>query len=235
MSNKHTIIVVEDENSILNILEMVFKSSGYQVYTAKNGKEALMMISSYCPDLILLDLGLPDMDGLKIIQSVRSWSSIPIIVVSARNHEKDKVTALDLGADDYLTKPFGTAELLARVRTALRHASGDNDKNKAYEGTFKVGALTIDYDKRQVFKNGENVHLTQNEYKIVALLSKYSGKVLTYDFMMKQIWGPNIGSDNRILRVNMANIRRKIETQPADPAYIFTEIGVGYRMAEEKG
>src|SRR5699024_10552388 len=118
----------------LNILEMVCKSSGYQVYTAKSGSEALMMISSYCPDLILLDLGLPDMDGFKIIQSVRSWSSIPIIVVSARNHEKDKVSALDLGADDYLTKPFGTAELLARVRTALRHASGDGNKTKAYEG-----------------------------------------------------------------------------------------------------
>lgn len=232
MSGKYTIIVVEDESSISNIMRMVFKTNGYSVFTASTGSEAIMMINSHCPDLIILDLGLPDMDGLKIIKTVREWSAVPIIVVSARSHESDKVEALDMGADDYIQKPFGTAELLARVRTALRHSEGSPGKSEPRKGYFKVGELVVDYDKRIVTVSGQNVHLTQNEYKIVALLSKYAGKVLTYDYLIKNIWGPNMKEDNRILRVNMANIRRKIEKNPAEPEYIFTEIGVGYRMAE---
>ena len=191
------------------------------------------MISSYRPDVILLDLGLPDMDGMNIIKSVREWSLVPIIVVSARGMETDKVKALDLGADDYVTKPFGTSELLARIRSALRHWQMRKDSNISEMGSFKSGELEIDFDKRRVTVRGEVVHLTQNEYKIVAILSKYAGKVMTYDYIIKEIWGPYTKGDNQILRVNMANIRRKIEDNPSEPRYIITEVGVGYRMTEE--
>jgi two-component system KDP operon response regulator KdpE len=233
MSNKFTILIVVDENNIASFMTTILTANNFNVIKAKDGAEAFMMITSYCPDVILLDLGLPDMDGQRIIKSVREWSQVPIIVVSARSHERDKVAALDLGADDYVTKPFGTSELLARVRTALRHI-----KNRDASGSiiqkegFRSGSLTIDYDKRHSYIDGEDVHLTQTEYNIVALLSKYAGRVLTYDYLIKAIWGPNVDNDNQILRVNMANIRRKIEKNPAEPQYIFTEMGVGYRMVE---
>lgn len=233
MNNKPTILIVEDENNICGFMTTILTINNYNVLRASDGSGALMMISSYCPDLVILDLGLPDIDGMQIISSVRKWSSVPIIVVSARFHERDKVEALDMGADDYVTKPFGTSELLARVRTALRHVrSNDVDENVSLTGVFKTGGLVINYEKRQVFVENEQVHLTQNEYKIVTLLSKYPGRVLTYDYLMKNIWGPNTNGDNQILRVNMANIRRKIEKNPAEPKYILTEIGVGYRMSE---
>ncbi len=233
MNIREKILVVEDEKSIAHFISSVLSANGYEAMQARSGSEALSMISSHCPDLIILDLGLPDMDGLEILRQLRSWSSLPVVVVSARSHEKDKVTALDLGADDYLTKPFGTDELLARVRTAIRHtrtASGNDEI--AQKGTYTVGELTIDYNKHQVLKNGRNVRLTLSEFRIVALLGKYAGKVLTYDFIMKELWGPRAGGDNQILRVNMANIRRKIEKNPAEPEYLFTEVGVGYRLAE---
>lgn len=233
MNIREKILVVEDEKSIAHFISSVLSANGYEAMQARNGSEALSMISSHCPDLIILDLGLPDMDGLEILRQLRSWSSLPVVVVSARSHEKDKVTALDLGADDYLTKPFGTDELLARVRTAIRHtrtASGNDEI--AQKGTYTVRELTIDYNKHQVLKNGRNVHLTLSEFRIVALLGKYAGKVLTYDFIIKELWGPRAGGDNQILRVNMANIRRKIEKNPAEPEYLFTEVGVGYRLAE---
>lgn len=233
MNIRERILVIEDEKSIAHFISSVLSANGYEAMQARNGSEALSMISSHCPDLIILDLGLPDMDGLEILRQLRSWSSLPVVVVSARSHEKDKVTALDLGADDYLTKPFGTDELLARVRTAIRHtrtASGNDEI--AQKGTYTVRELTIDYNKHQVLKNGRNVHLTLSEFRIVALLGKYAGKVLTYDFIIKELWGPRAGGDNQILRVNMANIRRKIEKNPAEPEYLFTEVGVGYRLAE---
>ena len=233
MNIREKILVVEDEKSIAHFISSVLSANGYEAMQARSGSEALSMISSHCPDLIILDLGLPDMDGLEILRQLRSWSSLPVVVVSARSHEKDKVTALDLGADDYLTKPFGTDELLARVRTAIRHtrtASGNDEI--AQKGTYTVGELTIDYNKHQVLKNGRNVRLTLSEFRIVALLGKYAGKVLTYDFIMKELWGPRAGGDNQILRVNMANIRRKIEKNPAEPEYLFTEVGVGDRLAE---
>ena len=233
MNIREKILVVEDEKSIAHFFSSVLSANGYEAMQARSGSEALSMISSHCPDLIILDLGLPDMDGLEILRQLRSWSSLPVVVVSARSHEKDKVTALDLGADDYLTKPFGTDELLARVRTAIRHtrtASGNDEI--AQKGTYTVGELTIDYNKHQVLKNGRNVRLTLSEFRIVALLGKYAGKVLTYDFIMKELWGPRAGGNNQILRVNMANIRRKIEKNPAEPEYLFTEVGVGYRLAE---
>lgn len=170
---------------------------------------------------------------MNLLKSVREWSSLPIVVVSARSHEKDKVTALDMGADDYITKPFGTSELLARIRTAIRHTrTVATTPGLGQSGTFVSGSFVIDYDKHRVFVDGNDAGLTQNEFKIVALLGKYAGRVLTYDYIMKEIWGPNMTNDNQILRVNMANIRRKIEKNPATPEYIFTETGVGYRMIE---
>lgn len=233
MKIKDKILIVEDEQSISNFISMILTANGYDTITVRTGAEALTMISSHCPDLILLDLGLPDMDGMDVLRSVRKWSNLPVVVTSARHHEHEKVAALDAGADDYVVKPFGTAELLARVRTAIRHTRTTlSDPSIARTGKFTTGDLTIDYDKHQVLVNGENARLTLNEFKIVALLGKYAGKVLTYDFIIRELWGPLAKTDNQILRVNMANIRRKIEPTPGDPQYIFTEIGVGYRMRE---
>ena len=228
--NKYYVLVVEDEKNIRSFMQTILTSNGYAVLMARTGEEALMMVSSHCPDLVLLDLGLPDLDGQIFIQKVRSWSQVPILVVSARTHERDKVTSLDLGADDYITKPFGTSELLARVRAALRHAAQHSAGQRA--AAYACGGLLVDWERRRVILDGQDVHLTQNEYKIVALLAQNAGKVLTYDQIIRHVWGPNIAGDNRILRVNMANIRRKLEKKPAEPQYLFTEIGVGYRMAE---
>ena len=233
MTIRDKILVVEDEKNISGLIRAILTSNGYDVVTAASGAEAFSMISSHCPDLVVLDLGLPDMDGVELIRSVRSWTSLPIIVVSARSYERDKVQTLDLGADDYVTKPFSAAELLARIRVALRHTrTGLSDPSIANTGKFTAGDLTIDYDKHQVLIAGENCHLTQNEFRIVALLGKCAGKVLTYDFILKELWGPQSKGGNQILRVNMANIRRKIEKNPAEPQYIYTEVGVGYRMIE---
>ena len=234
MKIKEKVLLIEDERTIRGFMQAILTANGYDVLMAGTGAMANTMISSHCPDLIILDLGLPDMDGMTILRSVREWSKVPILVVSARSHERDKVEALDAGADDYLTKPFGTDELLARVRTAIRHtrtASGNGEI--AQRGTYTVRDMVIDYNKHQVLMHGENVHLTLIEYRIVALLGKYAGKVLTYDFIIRELWGPRAGGDNQILRVNMANIRRKIEKNPAEPEYLFTEVGVGYRLAEE--
>ncbi len=233
MEIRDRILVVEDDSSIANLLRAVLKANNYEVLTARNGSEAGSIITSHCPDLVILDLGLPDMDGLDILRSLREWSAMPVIVVSARTHEKDKVEALDLGADDYLAKPFGTSELLARIRTALRHYRSDSSQGVAgISGIFETGGLRIDYDKHRAYIDNNDAMLTQNEFRIVSMLSRYAGKVITYDAIMKEIWGPNVKNDNKILRVNMANIRRKIEHNPAEPEYIFTEAGVGYRMQE---
>lgn len=233
MKIKDKVLVVEDEKSISGFIRAILVSNGYDVLIADSGSEAFTMINSHCPNLVVLDLGLPDMDGMTIIETVRQWTQLPIIVVSARSHERDKVTALDKGADDYITKPFEAEELLARVRVALRHTrTGVLNETLANTGKFTAGKLTIDYDKHQVLIGGENAHLTQNEFKIVSLLGKNAGKVLTYDYLMKELWGPKSLGGNQILRVNMANIRRKIEKNPAVPQYIFTEVGVGYRMIE---
>ena len=233
MACKQKILIVEDDISISHYLRMSLNANGFDTVTAKTGQEAWSMLTSHCPDVVLLDLGLPDMDGMQLITSVREWSQMPIIVVSARTHETEKVAALDAGADDYLTKPFGTSELLARIRTAIRHTTTvEQNGGMRNSGILKVGRMTIDYEKRHVYVDGNDVHLTQNEYKIVALLGRYAGRVLTYDTIIKELWGPSASGDNQILRVNMANIRRKIENNPAKPEFIFTEIGVGYRMLD---
>ncbi len=232
MDVKPLVLVIEDENAICNFITAILESNGYQVVKTNTGKEGISMSISYSPDIILLDLGLPDIDGVEVLKSIRGWSMIPIVVVSARGHEREKVEVLDLGADDYIVKPFGTSELLARIRTALRHSprSMGGEANGAEKVT--VGELEIDYGKRTVLLAGNMVHLTPVEYKILALLSKNAGKVLTHDYIMREIWGLYAG-DSHTLRVNMANIRRKIESNPGTPEYILTEMGVGYRMVEE--
>ena len=234
MNLKDKVLIIEDEQSISNFISTLLTANNYDPLVAVSGEEALSLITSHCPDLIILDLGLPDMDGMDILRAVRSWSNLPIIVVSARTQELDKVKALDAGADDYIEKPFGSIELLARIRAAIRHTRTTlQNGGIAQSGKMSVGGLTIDYDKHHVLVDGVDVHLTLNEFKIVALLGKYAGRVLTYDYMIREIWGPKAKADNQILRVNMANIRRKIEKNPAAPEYIFTEIGVGYRMRDE--
>ena len=230
MSNKLKILVVEDEEAISNFIATTLKANDYNVIMARTGKEALSMIPSHCPDVILLDLGLPDIDGIDILQQIREWSNIPVIVVSARTEEADKVKALDMGADDYIAKPFGTSELLARIRTALRHAQRSHTHTSHL---YEVGDLSIDFERRLVKVKGQEVHLTQIEYKLVCLLAQNAGRVMTYESIITKIWGPYADNDNQILRVNMAHIRRKLEENPAEPQYIFTEIGVGYRMREE--
>ena len=232
MENKITVLVVEDDAGISNFIRAILIANDYSVLTADLGKTAVSMVSSRCPDVILLDMGLPDLDGLDVLKSIRLWSSIPVIVVSARGHEREKVEALDSGADDYLTKPFGTAELLVRIRTALRHRPNTSPNSYPVSNQFHIGSLLINYEKRIVELDGNDIHLTPIEYKIIVLLSQNAGKVLTHDYIIKEVWGP-YENDNQALRVNMANIRRKIEDNPASPQYILTEVGVGYRMVDE--
>ena len=234
MTHKLSILLVEDEKNICDFISTSLSAQDYRISTAHTGKEALPIITSQCPDLILLDLGLPDMDGMEIIRQVRTWSSVPIIVLSARTQEQEKVRALDLGADDYLTKPIGTSELLARIRTALRHSTRLNTDSPLYKRPFHAKGLTIDFEKHLVSVDGKDVHLTQIEFKIISLLAQNSGRVMTYDTIISNIWGPYADDDNSILRVNMAHIRRKLEQNPAEPQYVFTEIGIGYRMIEDE-
>ena len=234
MTHKLSILLVEDEKNICDFISTSLSAQDYRISTAHTGKEALPIITSQCPDLILLDLGLPDMDGMEIIRQVRTWSSVPIIVLSARTQEQEKVRALDLGADDYLTKPIGTSELLARIRTALRHSNRLNTDFPLYKRPFHAKGLTIDFEKHLVSVDGKDVHLTQIEFKIISLLAQNSGRVMTYDTIISNIWGPYADDDNSILRVNMAHIRRKLEQNPAEPQYVFTEIGIGYRMIEDE-
>ena len=234
MTHKLSILLVEDEKNICDFISTSLSAQDYRISTAHTGKEALPIITSQCPDLILLDLGLPDMDGMEIIRQVRTWSSVPIIVLSARTQEQEKVRALDLGADDYLTKPIGTSELLARIRTALRHSNRLNTDSPLYKRPFHAKGLTIDFEKHLVSVDGKDVHLTQIEFKIISLLAQNSGRVMTYDTIISNIWGPYADDDNSILRVNMAHIRKKLEQNPAEPQYVFTEIGIGYRMIEDE-
>ena len=233
MTNRVQILLIEDVKNICNFITTALEPANYKVIRAFNATEGLSLATSLCPDVVLLDLGLPDMDGLEVIRHIRSWSQLPIIVLSARTSEEEKVRALDLGADDYITKPFGTSELLARIRTALRHSSRPTAPSAA-SSIYHAKQMKIDFDRRLVTVNGKEVHLTQIEYKILTLLAKNSGKVITYDTIMASVWGPYSDGNNRILRVNMANMRRKLENNPAAPEYIFTEVGIGYRMLEDE-
>ena len=232
MNQSPSILVVEDDDRIRNFIETILTSNGYNVLETTNARTALSMAASHNPDLMLLDLGLPDMDGQQVIKSIREWSHMPIVVVSARGHERDKVTALDSGADDYVTKPFGTAELMARIRAALRNSAMRTSGSPQPDAIFRFRNITVDTDKRIVKVDDTPIHLTQIEYKIVALLARNAGKVLTYDLILREVWGPYASCDTQLLRVNMANIRRKLEKDPSMPEYITTEIGVGYRMVD---
>lgn len=228
MSKDTLVLIAEDDETIARFIAATLNAHGYDCAAAARGGEIIGLVASRAPDLLLLDLGLPDMDGAEVLKRVRAWSKLPVIVVSARADEREKVRAFDLGADDYIVKPFGTAELLARIRTALRHSAAP-DASPA--GSVTIGELEIDYEKRAVFLHGRGVHVTPIEYAILVLLSRNAGKVLTQDYIMGQIWGPGC-ADSHTLRVNMANIRRKLEENPGEPRYILTEMGVGYRMAE---
>ena len=226
------VLIVEDEEAIINVLSSILIANEYIPVVAKNGGQALTMLRSFQPDVVLLDLGLPDMDGIDILKKVKEVHPCPVLVVSARDKEWEKVEALDLGADDYITKPFGTSELLARIRVALRNRGDGEERTPSNKGLYCCGKLRIDLDKHVVMLDNERIHLTKNELRIMELLSRNPGKVLTYDYLIKNIWGSDMPENNRILRVNMANIRRKLEENPAEPKYIITEIGVGYRLAD---
>lgn len=232
MDNKPFILVVEDDRPIRNFIIASLKAQEFNYIETDKGMEAIALSMSHKPDLIILDLGLPDMDGIDVIEKVREWSKIPIIIVSARENERQKIEALDKGADDYLTKPFGIGELLARIRVSLRHSRASTNQNENKE-IFKVKGLVVDFDKRKVTINDEDIHLTPIEYKIMALLCKYAGKVLTHSFIINEIWGVAVGNETQSLRVFMASLRRKIEKNPAEPQYIYTEVGVGYRLADD--
>lgn len=234
MVQKLSVLVIEDEKSICDFIAKTLNASDYKAVTAGSGKEGLAILTSALPDLVLLDLGLPDMDGIDIIKQTRKWSSLPIIVISARVQEREKVAALDAGADDYITKPFGTDELLARIRTAIRNSNKIVDDKVNSTRPYSARGLVVDFGKRLVTVEGKEIHLTRVEYKIVSMLAQNSGKVITYSSLIEQVWGPYADDNNRILRVNMANIRRKIEKNPGEPEYIFTELGVGYRMIEDE-
>ncbi len=225
--NKPTILVVEDDAPVRNLITVTLKSHDYKFLTAQNGESAIMQASSHNPDILLLDLGLPDMDGIEVIKKIRSWSNLPIIVISARSEDTDKIDALDAGADDYITKPFSVEELLARLRVTQRRLAATPPGVQA--STFQNGRLSVDYAAGCAYLDGEELHLTPIEYKLLCLLSQNVGKVLTHTFITGKIWGSSMESDVASLRVFMATLRKKIE-KDSDVQYIQTHIGIGYRM-----
>lgn len=231
MTNDFKILVIEDDKYISNFIEVSLKNEGYKVTIAKSADEGLFLFSSNHPDLVLLDLGLPDKDGLEVIKEIRSFSGIPILVVSARGQEKEKVEALDLGADDYITKPFYMGELLARIRVVKRKL--EQQLVPSSVSVFHCDYLTVDYEKRKVLVDENDVHLTPLEYKLLLLMIANKGKVLTHNYIVKEVWGYGETGDTKNVRVFMANLRRKIEKEITKPRFILTEIGVGYRFADE--
>ena len=227
--NKFLILVVEDDKPVRNLITTTLDTHGYKYITAQNGQSAVIEASSHNPDVILLDLGLPDMDGIDVIKKVRNWSNIPIIVISARSEDRDKIDALDAGADDYLTKPFSVEELLARLRVTQRRLAQGQIQN-VNDAVFVNGDLKVDYSAGCAYLKGEEMHLTPIEYKLLCLLSQNVGKVLTHTFITQKIWGSSWENDVASLRVFMATLRKKLESEPDSPQYIQTHIGVGYRM-----
>lgn len=227
--DKPLILVVEDDKAVKNLITTTLDIQGYHYHTAVRGQEALVEAVSQKPDLMLLDLGLPDMDGMEIIKKIRGWSKMPIIVVSARSDDNDKIEALNAGADDYLTKPFNVEELLARLRVSLRRLQDSSDLS-AKEAVFINGGLKIDYSSGCVYLDGEELHLTPIENKLLCLLARNVGKVLTHNYILNDVWKNALDSDVTSLRVYMANLRKKIEADSSHPKYIQTHVGIGYRM-----
>ncbi|NNM81423.1 MAG: response regulator [Burkholderiales bacterium] len=225
-----SIVLVEDDRQIRRFVKTVLEAEGYHVIESENGKSGLQDAANRKPDLLILDLGLPDMDGMEVISRLREWSQIPIIVLSARSEESGKIDALDAGADDYLTKPFGTGELLARIRAALRRKSIVSMDTGSL---FEVGGLCIDLEKRRVMLDASEIHLTPIEYRLLSVLARNAGKVLTHRHLLKEVWGPSHVEHAHYLRIYMGQLRHKLEKEPANPRYLLTETGVGYRLAAE--
>ena len=229
-SSEPAVLLIDDEVQMRRFLRASLSASGFKLIEAATAAEGLSLATSHNPELILLDLGLPDDDGVNVTRTLREWTHVPIIVISARGREASKVEALDAGADDYLTKPFGVSELLARMRVALRHAA---QAGGAPQPVFEVGALRLDLARREVKLNGEDVHLTPLEYRLLSLLAQHAGKVLTHSHILKEVWGPGHAAQTHYLRVYMAQLRRKLEPDPARPRLLMTEPGVGYRLKDE--
>ena len=227
------ILIVDDEKTIRSFLKVSLETQGYKCIEADCGAAALMLAASHNPDILVLDLGLPDIDGVDVIRRLRRISQVPIVIVSARGHDREKVEALDAGADDYLTKPFSVSELLARIRVILRHRLASPLTDGRETTLFRLAGLTVDEEKRRVWLGEEEIHLTPNEYKVLSMLIKYQGKVLTHKSIIDNVWGTVTSDDTQSLRVCMGNLRRKLNEDPAQPRYIITEIGVGYRLADE--
>jgi len=225
------IVLIEDEPQIRRFLRATLAGQGYRLFEAPNGADGLVEVGSRQPDVVIIDLGLPDMDGVEVIRRVREWTAVPIIVLSARGQERDKVTALDAGADDYVGKPFSAGELLARIRVALRHTA--QASHETDDATFKVGELQVDLLRRRVTVGPAEVRLTPIEYKLLTTLVRHAGKVVTHQQLLKEVWGPSHTDQAHYVRVYMAHLRHKLETNPARPRYLMTEPGVGYRLAGE--
>ncbi len=234
MGNRYKILVIEDDINIKNFLVALLETNEYQVITAGTCREGLVMFATHVPDLTILDLGLPDVDGTSFLKEIRKEWATPVIILSARTGEQDKVEALDIGANDYVTKPFGSGELLARIRSVLRNSRRNCELGVFQGGKFVFDALEIDYDTRRVYIEGKEIKLTQTEYNILCVLSQQSGKILTYSAIVKAIWGSNDEGSVKKLQVNMANIRKKLGARPGEDSYIINELGVGYRMKDKK-
>jgi len=225
------VVLIEDEPQIRRFLRATLSGQGYRLFEAATGADGLVEVGSRQPDVIIIDLGLPDMDGVDVIRRLREWTAVPIIVLSARGQERDKVTALDAGADDYVSKPFGASELVARIRVALRHAAGAS--HEADEAAFKVGELQVDRLRRHVSLGGTEVRLTPTEYKLLTTLIRHAGKVVTHQQLLREVWGPAHTEQAHYVRIYMAHLRHKLEAEPARPRYLLTEPGVGYRLAAD--
>jgi two-component system, OmpR family, KDP operon response regulator KdpE len=225
------VVLIEDELQIRRFLRATLAGQGYRLFEASTGSDGLIEVASRQPDVVIVDLGLPDMDGLDVIRRLREWTAVPVIVLSARGQERDKVTALDVGADDYVSKPFGAGELLARIRVALRHTAGASHEGE--DAAFTVGELEVDQLRRHVLLRGAEVKLTPIEYKLLTTLVRHAGKVVTHQQLLREVWGPSHDDQSHYVRVYMAHLRHKLEAEPARPRYLLTEPGVGYRLATE--
>jgi two-component system, OmpR family, KDP operon response regulator KdpE len=225
------VVLIEDELQIRRFLRATLSGQGYRLFEATTGADGLIEVASRQPDVVIVDLGLPDMDGLEVIRRLREWTTVPVIVLSARGQERDKVTALDAGADDYVSKPFGAGELLARIRVALRHTAGASHEGD--EAAFKVGELEVDQLRRHVTIRGAEIKLTPIEYKLLTTLVRHAGKVVTHQQLLREVWGPSHEDQAHYVRVYMAHLRHKLEVEPARPRYLLTEPGVGYRLNVE--
>jgi two-component system KDP operon response regulator KdpE len=230
-STGHLILVIEDEPQIRHFLRTTLTAEGYRVIEAENGERGLLEAATHKPDLVMVDLGLPDLDGVEVVKRIRAWSALPILILSARSAEADKIAALDAGADDFVTKPFGVGELTARLRVALRHATHGARQDTA--GTLRLGNIEVDLERRLVRTEGKDIHLTPIEFRLLGCLAKHAGMVLTHRHLLREVWGPSYVDQAHYLRIYMKQLRHKLEPDPARPRFLLTETGVGYRLAGE--